>query len=376
MERIRELLDEAVAGIEPRTADPVAAVARRRQVARRNRVVVAAALAVALVGGGFVVSHRPAHTVPPAPAAEDITAQPPRLYVDGDEVVAGSIRLPIPAGWRVIRPERGKSCGRQDRTIVLGDLDSQENCIGEIELRPTSSRQPYGLVAQLSSPATDNSEVLSPPVSYTVRGGEPAWLTFSFDDESMQPGHPKGYSYFNIVVFPWSLVTMTVRADGAGLRKLLESLRSEPAASIPLVLPRTAADASLTLAGGSPLYEPPGFARTKDPATIAAVLKLLRRQSAVVDNARACARDDQPGVRLTFSPIDLDTLRPTAERVRTQAQRKALMALSRATAQKGTTVVIPLGDSCQEAVSSFGGRVRITDATLKELKRLFGIGAR
>ncbi|MCU7723794.1 hypothetical protein ODJ79_08725 [Actinoplanes sp. KI2] len=100
MERIRELLDQAVAGIEPRTADPVGAVVRRRRAARRNRAVVAAAL----VGGGLVVSRRLVHTDPTAPAAEDITAQPPRLYVDGDEVVAGSIRLPIPAGWRVVRP--------------------------------------------------------------------------------------------------------------------------------------------------------------------------------------------------------------------------------------------------------------------------------
>jgi hypothetical protein len=74
------------------------------------------------------------------------------------------------------------------------------------------------------------------------------------------------------------------------------------------------------------------------------VLQLLRAQTDVVGDADACAGPAQHNVRLSLAGPDTHT------------------------------VIISLGKTCQEAVASTGGRVRLSDATVAELKQLLGIG--
>jgi hypothetical protein len=92
---------------------------------------------------------------------------------------------------------------------------------------------------------------------------------------------------------------------------------------------------------------------TKDPATAAAVLDLMRGQTSVVDDAHACAGPGQRAARLTLDPSPIYEP-PYFGRT-------------------ATTVMISLGGGCQEAVSSDGGRVRLSDTIVNKLKRLFGI---
>ena len=54
-QRIRQLLDEAVAAVEPAAPDAVATVLRRGRSARRRGIAGAAAAVLVLVGGGFAV---------------------------------------------------------------------------------------------------------------------------------------------------------------------------------------------------------------------------------------------------------------------------------------------------------------------------------
>jgi hypothetical protein len=103
-----------------------------------------------------------------------------------------------------------------------------------------------------------------------------------------------------------------------------------------------------------------------DARRIAAVLRLLRTQHKTVDSGHACAGPDQPAARLTLRSVELPPagVRPPGP----SAEPKPAPA-------RNTTVIITLGD-CREAVSSNGGRVRLSQDTLDQLARLFGLGTR
>ncbi|WP_433383497.1 hypothetical protein ACQPZX_21510 [Actinoplanes sp. CA-142083] len=372
MERIRELLDDAVAGIEPSIGDPVGAVVRRGR-ARRRRQVLATTLAVVLAGGGLVAAQRLVGHGTPAPTAEEQATEPPTPYVDGDVVVAGSMRIPIPAGWRVITPDSGKPCGPEARTIVIFKVDSNEpNCIGALEVHPTRNRNPSGYLVQFPSAATGGMDVLTTPVSFTLPGGEPAWLIEGLDSEGMQPlPTAPGRSFYETISVPWSMMTLVLREEGKVARQRLESIRTGPASGGALVLPRTAVVAEMTVQGATTAESRANFGFTKEPKKIGDALKLLRRQQRVVDDDAACANGAQRTVRLEFSPSAPPSIVVSSPPPKEELQEwRAKMEIE---AGKRTTVVISLGGDCQEAVSSFGGRVRLSDGAVNDLKRLFGL---
>jgi hypothetical protein len=192
---------------------------------------------------------------------------------------------------------------------------------------------PLSTVHQLASVA------VSPPGSFTVHGGEPAWSMYRLDADQLQAGrHPDG-NYVNELLFPWARVLIRLRLDANGERPIIDSIRSEPATSGPRVLPSTATIMDLTVPDDRGRILASGHGSATGDIGASAVLSLLSDQKPVA-GADACAGPAQQTARLTLDD---------------------------------TTVVISLGDHCQEAVSSEGGRVSISNATFSSLKPLFRI---
>jgi hypothetical protein len=354
-QRIRQLLDDAVSGLEPGTSDPVGAVLRRGRAARRRTVMAAATVAVLLVAGGVALNGRGDGT-----SAAD--AHPEIPYVDGDQVVAGDVRLPIPEGWRAISNDAGRPCGDLPKTILVIDDDNRGCQYASVEVEPAATRNPGGTVAYLRFLALWSGGVVQPPVSVTLRGGEPGWLFTRLDSDELKPGRP---DYVNELLLPWSNTLIWLRTDGTDERKVIASLRSDPPEAKPLSLPDTAAVAELTVPDATGHITKAGLGRSTDPATITAVLELLREQTAVVDNDDACASDQQQSARLTLSAEDDKAVGVATNGARPSAPAEPAVA---------TTVVIALGGKCQEAVSGDGGRVRLSAAALDRLRVLLGVG--
>ncbi|GAA2523366.1 hypothetical protein [Winogradskya humida] len=356
-ERIRELLDDAVAGITPDNPDPVTAVITRGRAARR-RTLTTAALAAALLGTGTAVAvttHVAGTDAPPA-----ASFAPPTPRVLNGEVVAGALHLPIPAGWTVATPVADAPCETLSTTVLISGPQKIGCQTAEIEVTGTASTWPAGraLLPKDVAPSADGQPradpsartdlplIVLPPESVTLPGGEPAWMTDALDSEALAPDHAPGYSYYNVLYLPWSHVSITLRVDGAASRTIIDSIRTEPAALGALVLPVDALSVELTTSDITASDPWTGHAETTDPATITAVTRLLGSQPAVLTGA--CAGSSHKALRLTLAGDSPDP----------------------------TSVIITLGDRCQEAVSSAGGRVRLTDATVTELKHLLGLAAR
>lgn len=111
----------------------------------------------------------------------------------------------------------------------------------------------------------------------------------------------------------------------------------------------------------------PDYGTVSGASRIDALLRLLRAQHKTVDGRHACTSPELPTARLTLDSIDLT--RPPSPLV-TPAEGKPTVVQ-----YTETTVIISLGD-CREAVSSNGGRVRLSQDTVDALAHLFGISAR
>jgi hypothetical protein len=342
-ERIKVLLDDAVSALEPASPDPIALILGRGRAARR-RAAVTGALAAILLLGGLAAGGLAIGRTGRAPAVEMATDPLPTPYVEGDQLVAGALRLPIPAGWQVVHADVKAPCGALTRTILIVGAD--RGCRNApIELTPTANLSPEGVLLSRPGIADPAGQILSSPVSITLRGGEPAWLLDGLDAADLKPRPGAGYNYYNVVLLPWSKLNLQLRVDGPAEKQILDSISTEPTGSGPLALPASATSVELTTPDAAGHNTAAGHARSTNPAVAAAVIRRLAGQTAVVDDADACASAGQPAARLTLEGSET------------------------------TTVIITLGGQCQEAVSSDGGRVRLTDATVRQLKHLLGIGA-
>jgi hypothetical protein len=355
-QRVGALLDEAVAGLEPKNPDPVPAVVARSRAARR-RSLGAGILAVAvLIGGGVVVGTRAGGGGGDAPPAGPVPEAPTPRQV-GDTVMAGDLTLPVPKGWRVVRAGQVPGdCAKGtmlEKTILISGPGEGGCVFAPIEVSGTRNVNPGGDAVSL--PSKGQNMIVTSPRTYTLRGGEPAWLARGVDDEWNSPAKAPGFRYFNTLLLPWSRVSVTFRVPGPEQQRIIDSMRTAPPRrTTRLGLPTTVTEANLTVPDAAGKYAPTGYGTSKDPGTIAKVLEMLRAQKSSVDNAHSCASPGQRVARLTLNPA-----------------RSSEQFIQGTT----TTVLISLGSRCQEAVSSDGGRVRLSDKAMKDLKRLFGIAA-
>ncbi|MBU2670326.1 hypothetical protein KOI35_43175 [Actinoplanes bogorensis] len=361
-QHLRRLLDDAVSGVEPATPDPVAAVVRRKRSRRRRTVLAAAVTTLAVALGGVAVAGSLGSGPPIEPAAPERPSSPVRV-VDG-AVVVGALRLPVPPGWKVVEDAPGRiPCSEKDKIVLIVTPDSGGCGIAGIEVR-TEQRVPFPPAGVTDMGGVGTADVLSAPISLTLPGGEPAWLMSRFDSEETAPGRGESYSYWNTVVLPWSKVTVTLRVDGPTSERLVETMTTHPAHAGVLALPGTVTTATLTVPDSTGTTSRAGRREIKDQKTIGSVLRLLREHKTTVPNGKACASPEQPALRLE---LDRFVFHPSTS----PDEPKEIPA-----GQEQISVVVTLGDSCPEAVSAAGGRVRFDDNAVRELKKLFGLGAR
>ncbi|AEV85808.1 hypothetical protein ACWT_4787 [Actinoplanes sp. SE50] len=358
-ERIRELLDEAVAELEPGYRDPVATVVRRGRAARR-RTMLAATLAVMLLAGGLVAG-RQMLAGPLTPTAAGTADSRPRL-VDG-KVRAGAVEIPVPAGWRVVTNDASQPCGDLTETIMLIVRNNRGCQYAPMEISVAAGRNPGGTVLFTAAEPFSSGDLITTPRSVTLAGGEPGWMPSSPEDAELAPGR-EGYHYSAELLLPWSDVFIQFRTDGPTARRILETFRSTPREGGALKVPTRVGSVDLTMPDSSGRLRPAGHGISSDPKTVNAVLGLLREQTAVVRDGDACAGTQQLSARLSLiAPGPSPSPSPDA------------MSFP-VSSPKTTTVVIALGTKCQEAVSSDGGRVLLSDTALARLQGLMGIGAR
>ncbi|BEL06901.1 hypothetical protein Q0Z83_050920 [Actinoplanes sichuanensis] len=351
-ERLRQLLDDAVGELEPRDPDPVGSVLRRGRAARRRAVTAGVAgAAVAVLAVGAITTSgliRNGPTPQPAEPRRTADATPTPLVIDG-KIVAGALKMPVPPKWRALTTEQAASCVPQTwQTLVMVVPSGDGRCPKKQILVYGSGERSIDRMGRRQQDADGVvSMVTDPPVTITLPGGEPAWLAVDFDNRYLKPGIPTAR---NLMVMPWSQVTVHWLMDGPAQRTLVSTIRTTPTGAGVLRLPDTAADAYWS--------GPDGHGDLDDSAAVTGLIQTLRAQTDVVANADACANESQQTAEITFLP----TAAPL-----TQFHSPADPTVFR--------VVISLGGGCQEAVSSHGGRVRLSDATVTELKTVFGIGA-
>lgn len=370
-ERVRALLDGAVAGLEPSDPDPVAGVVARGRAGQRRRIVGAAmAAVVVLVGGGVVVSSQLGGQPPTTTVGDG--GRPPTPKLVGDTVVAGDLVLPVPKGWRVVPVSNRQPCGELENTILIGGPDQHGCQYGSVEVRGTANLFPSGF---LVGPLDGTEPIITAPVTYTLRGGGPAWLVAPVDSELNTPGtRAPGASYYNVLLAPWSKVQITFRVPGPEQQQIIDTIRTGPPRRAGgLELPGTVDSATLQRPDADGVPRRAGFGKIKDPVKIAAMLELLRLRTEPVDNAHACAKPGQRTARLTLNAIELVTTAPTDGRSQPPSKPPSADPSPPQLDPPAPTIIISLGGGCQEAVSADGGRVRLSDETLKELERLFGI---
>jgi hypothetical protein len=358
-ERIRQLLDDAVDQLEPQDTDPVGSILRRERVARRRAAMAGVTVAVLAVGaitaGGLVLNRPDPQIAQPLPAASRSPGRtvdsPPVPRVSGGKVIAGGLEMPVPDGWQALSDSERDKCNsrRGNRTFVmLIPLTEFECPMENVEVWGSGDRT-VGRQGHRKRGADGVVRIVDgAPVAFTLPGGEPVWMSLRFDDKLLAPSR---ISYWNVVVMPWSQTTFHMFTDGPAQRAMMAPMRSNPVGAGVLNLPDTAADAYYTGTKED--------GDVDDSAAIAELIEILRAQTDVVENADACANASQQTALITFLPTKTELTRhysasdPTVFRV-----------------------VISLGGGCQEAVSSHGGRVRLSDETVTSIKTIFGLGAK
>jgi hypothetical protein len=347
--QVKDLLDEAAAGIEPTNVDPVAAVIQRGRIARAKVATAGGLAVVAVLTGGVVTAQRlaadPAPDYAAVPATRPDRPPTPKL-VDG-RIVAGAVSVAVPRGWRVL-PIEGAPCGFHRRTVLIGEgpnpyAPSPWCTTAEIEVQSTFDIYPYTFASPDRDPAKPRPPKkvsLGAPRMLTLEGGEPGWLRTD----------PDGAHRF---MLPWSRVEVTVRAGLDVRQQVVDSVtagRWEPAA---LTLPERTEYATLT--ASVDVQGVPQLVFATETAKVRRVVELLRGGT-VVDRSEICAREDQRTVGLEIGsqpdePAPSDPVR----------------------GPRASTLVITLAAGCHEVVSEEGGRVRLDDASLAELGDLFGV---
>ncbi|SCL40581.1 hypothetical protein GA0074692_5872 [Micromonospora pallida] len=368
-ERIRALLDSAVADTHPTSVDPVPEVLRRGAAARRRQVTtgLAGVLTVALlIGGGLAAtgwSTDDASGIAPAASPSGRRAPDPlpdatsgkgtpRPFLveigDDEQVRVNGLVVPVPPDWRVNRDVSRPLtyCEVPARSIVVdvnispgGDCDAQPMVMVR-HWQPWYSRP--NLPPQTFSSGL--TEVVLP-------GGQPAW----FDDnevDNLAAAERGRWAAFNVEM-PWSGAGLTVEMTPTELDPFVASIHSATEKPGRLVLPEAAPTAQLGQRGHDRID-------SSDAAAVAKVLSRLRELDRPVD-------EDE----LTCSPA-----KPLTPAWKPAARDMAALTLTYPSGSPQAVVAISGTDDCAFATSSMGGRVWLPEGFLAEIRALLAPGGR
>jgi hypothetical protein len=309
-------------------------------------VTIAVGTAVALPALRTPVNDRTIEAGPETVAPKPATRKVPAPRVVGNTVVAGSVRMPIPKGWKVGPAGRTGACWTPPGTITI-ERPAPGPCpsvyMSFMSVKDTELRAPGYGIPSVTFDGLQHFDTMA-PASITLPGGEPGWMNQPF-------GTRMPVTEYDIVL-PWSKVEIIVHAGDQGSRNLVGMLRStDPVGAGPLALPAGAAHAELATSND---FDKVIYGTLDDRVKIDAVLRFLRGRKDTVSNEEACASFTQDNIGITtYSMGDVGTGPVPNE-------------------YYSTSVVIAVGEKCQEATSSFGGRVRLSDADVAEILSLFG----
>ncbi|GLY23627.1 hypothetical protein [Micromonospora sp. NBRC 101691] len=368
-ERIRALLDTAVADTHPASVDPVPEVLRRGAAARRRQVTtgLAGVLTLALlVGGGLVATGWPTgdasgadpaasptgrRTPDPLPDGSDRKGTPRPFLVelgDDEAIRVNGLVVPAPPGWRVNRDVSRPLtyCEVPARTILVdvnispgGDCDAQPMVMVR-HWQPWYSRP--------NLPARTFSSGLTEVV---LPGGQPAW----FDDndvDNLSAAQRGRWAAFNVEM-PWSGAGLTVEMTPTEVNPFVASIHSTTEKPGRLILPETAPAAQLGQRGHERID-------STDAAAVAKVLNRLRDLDRPVD-------EDE----LTCSSAE-----PLTPAWKPAARDMAALTLLYPSGPPQAVVAISSTDDCAFATSSMGGRVWLPEGFLTEIRALLAPAGR
>jgi hypothetical protein len=362
-ERIRSLLDVAVADTRPRVVDPVSEVLRRGRAHRRHRLAVAGAagaVTIALLatgglvaangGGGGTTTANPSPsasaplTLPSLPGKGRNRPTVAATVTDG-EVRANGLILTVPNGWQVVHDSDRQvtDCDVVPRSVLINVRWSPGgNCDARAQIKVT----PWGPESHRSGMPKTFSEGISEVV---LPGGQPAWLTDN-DVGNFRVFERSGWAAFT-TGFPWAGTGLDIEVAPEELDLVLDSISSEPVTPGRLVLPDTSPRASLGQRDRNRID-------STNASAIAQVLGRLRGLDRVVqtdDLPCASAPPLTPGRKLAGKDMAALTLHYPS------GAAQAVVAIG------GT-------DECAFATSSMGGRVWLPAGFLAEIRALLGNG--
>jgi hypothetical protein len=310
VERIGQLLDDAVGEVVPREVDPVGAVLRRARVARARRIAGTSVVAALMVIATAVVWT--GRGDPPARLASPATG-PAVVTVTNGVIHAGGVHLPIPKGWKVAAADQ-PLCSAADLVFINGTVPPMDPCpAGPARISV------FGIAPQINAIIGRNETR-----ELRLPGGQPAWVARA-ELEALRTG-PESEITSLTVALPWAGARLGFVMPRGELTRILGTVYTDPVAATRLVLPTDAELAGATIRPVPGVYDrawygPPG--------------KLVTGLAGLAEPVTGgCPEDVDLGI------IELWT-------------------------STGMVAVVMIG--CGRATSSLGGRVRVDDDSLRSL---------
>jgi hypothetical protein len=337
-ERLRVLLDQAAADIEPRHGDPAPMIRlRHRRRVRRTRVAMAAATAVAVGATLAVVNLVAPHKDRPDVVASPVPRpMPTALSFDltGTGLTANGVTLTMPPGWSRFEGAVTNYCDVPDRSILVRRQFGPGPC------GPHDQFQ-VDLVAAPGLQYLGMGNIGPQLVEVTLPGGQPGWI-----HTDARGGSPADLAKGGLeLLVPWSAVHLTFDFGGADLQTALLSLRTPPVAPSRLVLPKGVVVQTYIAGGRVPAIKQEASER------VLAMLAALDRPVQPGELPCANAIEMIGGWRAVYPT------KVTLFSFRTGGSAPGL----------GATVALYEADGCSYATSSAGGRVWLPEGFVARL---------
>jgi hypothetical protein len=354
----KALLDEAVADVMPRVADPSAAIVRRAIVQRRRSTwAVASITAVAVFAALAAVKVAlPTDKAPPAVGASpstpkvEVSRKPLDVKADGNALHLNTLVLPLTDGWKYQRYDGSAVdyCSIPPQTIAYavhgvapGDCNAQPG----VEVGPDRGLPPNGVPVAVRNLRGINEVVLP--------GGQPVWLS----DNSAGDFAAADKSGFLAMDFnaPWAQVGVYVEMPPALESGFFGGVRSEPVAPARLSVPDGA--------NGVYVVIDRQLVSSTAPATITEVTNRLKALDQPVDPSQpVCPGGRQVGPVWQLAAEHMAEVIFTGPDPTYPADR--ILA----------TIAVSTSPTCTFATSSFSGRVWVPTGFATQIRDLVTSG--